>query len=131
VLARTLASRAAGHSGANELERALERLCQAQKPLLLAFSGEEPLDEELRRQGRLERLARWPNLELTSLPGRDHTLRPIEAQRHALTLLDQALERALAPRRRDPERGPRSSGVPAGADGAAADLHSPGAVGQP
>ena len=39
------------------------------------FSGQEPLHEEPKRQGRLDQASRWPNIALEGLPGDDHTLR--------------------------------------------------------
>jgi hypothetical protein len=86
--------------GGDQLDASLDRLREQDTALLLAFSGEEPLQEELQRQGRLTHLDRWPNLQLGVLPGRDHTLRPVEAQSRARELLDSALDREIA-------RGPR------------------------
>jgi predicted ATP-grasp superfamily ATP-dependent carboligase/alpha/beta superfamily hydrolase len=95
ILGRGLTRRGARLTGGDELDRSFDRLGNSAKHILLAFSGEEPLHEELLRQGRMERLERWPNVELSGLPGRDHTLRPIEAQATARALLDHALERQL------------------------------------
>jgi hypothetical protein len=39
----------------------------------------------------IARLEQWPNVELESLPGRDHTLRPINAQRAGHDFLDRQL----------------------------------------
>ena len=61
----------------------------------MAFSAEEALYLELEREGFLARAHRWPTLRLEHLPGRDHTLRPIAAQRAARALLDRELEREL------------------------------------
>lgn len=63
---------------------------------LLAFSGREPLHEELGRDGYLARLAEWPSVRLALLPGAVHTLRPLAAQRAGHAVIDEALERRLA-----------------------------------
>jgi len=63
---------------------------------LLAFSGREPLHEELGRDGYLARLAEWPSVRLALLPGAVHTLRPLAAQRAGNAVIDEALERRLA-----------------------------------
>jgi hypothetical protein len=64
--------------------------------LVLAFSGDEPVHDELAADGILEGLDRWPNVELVSLPAADHTLRPLEAQDAAAALLEAELTRLLA-----------------------------------
>jgi hypothetical protein len=61
----------------------------------MAFSTDEPLYLELERGGFLAKAHRWPTLRLERLPGRDHTLRPIVAQRAAHALLDRELQREL------------------------------------
>jgi pimeloyl-ACP methyl ester carboxylesterase len=72
-----------------------DRLRDLDTRLTMAFSGEEPLDAELRAEGIPARLERWPSIELASLPGDDHTLRAISAQVAAREFLDGELERAL------------------------------------
>jgi len=84
------------HGDSDELDLALDELMGQDKRLRFMFSEEEPLHEELERQGRLSRGERWPNLELDLLPGRDHTLRPPNSQRRAHAVLDRALEQELA-----------------------------------
>jgi pimeloyl-ACP methyl ester carboxylesterase len=84
------------HGDNDELDLALDELRSHDKRLRFMFSEEEPLHEELERQGRLRHGERWPNLELDLLPGRDHTLRPAESQRRAHDVLDRALEQELA-----------------------------------
>lgn len=79
----------------DELDLALDRLCATGKQLAFVFSGNEPLHEELKRQGRLEQERRWPNIALEELPGDDHTLRPSSSQHCAHDALDRALEREL------------------------------------
>jgi alpha-beta hydrolase superfamily lysophospholipase len=61
--------------------------------VLVAFSGDEPLGEEVEREHLAERASRWPNVEFATLPGFDHTLRPLSSQRAAAELLDQELAR--------------------------------------
>jgi hypothetical protein len=87
--------RSARRAGEDELDRALDRLRDNDKHLQFIFSENEPLHEELERQGRLQQHDRWPNLELTVIPGRVHTLNPPYSQRHAHKALDQALDQAL------------------------------------
>jgi len=92
---RTLARRRARRLGGDELDDALDQLREAGKHILFAFSENEPLYEELEREGHWDRRDHWPNVTFEFIPGRDHTLRPIESQRRAHELLDRALEREL------------------------------------
>jgi pimeloyl-ACP methyl ester carboxylesterase len=80
----------------DELDLALDQLNSMDKHLKFMFSEDEPLHEELERQGRLNGDERWPNLELDLLPGSDHTLRPANSQQRAHDVLDRALEQELA-----------------------------------
>ncbi|HEX3511506.1 MAG TPA: hypothetical protein VHT27_10465 [Solirubrobacteraceae bacterium] len=64
--------------------------------LRLIFSGNEPLLEELERDGSREILERMPNVTLEAISGQIHTLRPREAQREAHAALDRGLQAALA-----------------------------------
>jgi alpha-beta hydrolase superfamily lysophospholipase len=77
------------------LQDALRRLDRSGQRSLFVFSGEEPLYEELDGDGGIERLERWPHVELVRIPGHDHTLRPPAARRGAYEALDRALEREL------------------------------------
>lgn len=81
-----------GKSLRTELEPELDRIEAAGSRLVFAFSGEEPLYEELEAEGMLEKLRARPNVLLTELPGSDHTLRPTEAQLALRELLDAELE---------------------------------------
>ncbi|MDQ6811632.1 MAG: alpha/beta fold hydrolase [Actinomycetota bacterium] len=94
LLRRTIA-RAHARGEGDELELALDRLTSTGTQLVFAFSEEEPLHEELSRQGRLARNERWPNLRLDLLPGSDHTLRPAYSQQRAYDALDRALQHEL------------------------------------
>ena len=78
------------------IDRGLDRLRDAETRLVLAFSQDEALHDELQRDGILARLERWPNVALESLPARDHTLRPIVAQRAVHELLDRQLTTEVA-----------------------------------
>jgi len=82
-----------GHEG---LESALDRLRDEGRSVLLAFSGNEPLHDEMRADGLLAQPLRWPNLRLAELPGHIHTLRTVATQRRTHALLDEALEAELA-----------------------------------
>ena len=76
-----------------EIDTDLDRLRDRGADLTMAFSGGEPLHTELQVKGILGQLERWPNLRLVDLPGSDHSLRPIAAQRAAAELLDAELAR--------------------------------------
>lgn len=73
----------------------MERLRARRVALLLAFSGDEPLEAELRDGPWATDPDAWPDLVRIDIPGRDHTLRPIVAQRAASRALDEALAREL------------------------------------
>jgi dienelactone hydrolase len=90
---RHLIARWRSHGERDELDVALDRLSSLNKHLVFVFSENEPLYEELQRQGRLG--DRWPKVALELLPGRDHTLRPAYSQRRAHDALDRALEHEL------------------------------------
>ena len=61
--------------------------------VILAFADDEPVRDELEADGLLAHLGRWPNVVLAHLPGRDHTLRPMVAQRAYHELLEGELAR--------------------------------------
>jgi hypothetical protein len=93
--ARRLRRLGRGSDETGRLEADLDRLRESGTTLTMAFSESEPLFEELSASGILGRLGNWPNVELTRLPGNDHTLRPIDAQAGAREMLDRGLMRAL------------------------------------
>jgi pimeloyl-ACP methyl ester carboxylesterase len=66
-------------------------------PALMVFTGRESLADEFEREGRPQRMERWPNVTIEQVPGRDglHTLKPIWLQRRVHELLDKGLEREL------------------------------------
>lgn len=78
------------------IDEALERLRESDTRVVMAFSDDEALHAELSRLGVLARLPRWPNVVLERLPGRDHTLRHVTAQRAVHELLDRELQNELA-----------------------------------
>lgn len=80
---------------AGPVETLLDTLRNSGTRVVLAFSGEEPVHDELAADGILAKAGRWPNLVVTTLPGADHTLRPMAAQRAAIGLLDRELDRVL------------------------------------
>jgi pimeloyl-ACP methyl ester carboxylesterase/alpha/beta superfamily hydrolase len=115
--------------GGSELDRALDRLRDANKQVRFMFSGPEPLREELEREGRAQSGDRWPNVGFDFIPGDDHILRAPQSQRLTHEALDRALEREL---RRSPSRG-RDPAPPARGDsptpsGGADDQHRAGRV---
>ena len=67
-------------------------------PALMLLAGAEPVLDELRREGLLEHLDRWPNTAFEILPGEAdlHTLRPLWLQRRVHALLDAGLDAELA-----------------------------------
>lgn len=79
----------------SRLERMLEQLRDARTRVVLAFAGDEPVYDELMADGVLARMDRWPNVVMTRLPGDDHTLRPIAAQRALHRTFDRELQRLL------------------------------------
>jgi alpha-beta hydrolase superfamily lysophospholipase len=94
--ARTRASwRAARHG--DELEQALERLQATGTELFGVFTAEEPLLEELERNGGLARMQRRPNVRIELIPGplTSHTLEPLPLQQAVHRALDGALEQQL------------------------------------
>jgi pimeloyl-ACP methyl ester carboxylesterase len=84
LVRRPFAERAA--SGGTAIAADLSSL-PADRRLVLAFSGSEPLREELEAVGVADHLDRWPGVEIVELPGADHTLRPATANRAALDLI--------------------------------------------
>jgi len=95
MVARRAHTRWHARHGDDELDRALDRLRDTGKQLRFMFSGLEPLYEELELEGRMQRMDRWPNVGFDVIPGQDHLLRPLEAQRFAHEALDRALEEEL------------------------------------
>ena len=82
--------------GLVDQELALNQMTAAQARFVLAFSGDEPLHDELDEAGVLARMGALRNVEVVELPGRDHTLRPLAAQRAAHALLARAISAEAA-----------------------------------
>jgi alpha/beta superfamily hydrolase len=82
-----------GAASKDELDELFDRLRDLGKSGLLVFSGAEPLDYEFAREGRLERLGDWPNLELVRIgsSAETHTLQPLSIQAEAYALLDRTV----------------------------------------
>jgi dienelactone hydrolase len=95
-------------SGRDELDKALDRLLETDKQVHFFFSGDEPLHEEFKLEGRLGKFDRRPHVALEIIPGRVHTLRPLEAQLAAHRALDLALDYEL---KRVPANSPDGSAM--------------------
>jgi hypothetical protein len=94
-LAGRLRSRA---TGGDPLDVALDRLRDQGTAVRLRFTDGEPLYDELERSGHLARLARWPNVTVTPLPGPTdaHTLQVVRMQAGVHRELDGFLDEQLA-----------------------------------
>jgi pimeloyl-ACP methyl ester carboxylesterase len=93
--------RAAGRArarrrGGDQLDLALDSLRDSDQTVLLVFSEDEPLYDEMVRDGHVARRERWPNLKLRLIPGLDHTMREIHSQHAAHTEIDRAIDEELA-----------------------------------
>lgn len=79
--------------GKDPLDVVLDRLRERDSRLLMIFTPYEQVYEELRREGRIERLDRWPNVRVDELPGEGfaHTLQPLPLQHHVNAMLDEAV----------------------------------------
>jgi pimeloyl-ACP methyl ester carboxylesterase len=86
-----------GRRPSDEIDRSLDSLRDAGKPVLLLFSEDEPLHRDLTGSGHIERLARWPNVTLELVHGRDHPLRPLFSQREVHDAFDRWLRPIVAP----------------------------------
>ena len=95
-----------GRSFAAQLEADVDRVAATRTRVVLAFSGDEPLDLELRATGVAAKVAATDGFETRTLPGRDHTLRPLSAQRAVKELILAEIA-AAAERVAGPEAAPR------------------------
>lgn len=84
---------------AERLVHMLDGLREADTRVVLAFSGDEPMYDELKADGMADQLDRWPTVVLADLPGDDHTLRPIAAQRAFHRFIDRELDLLIAKRK--------------------------------
>jgi hypothetical protein len=62
----------------------------------IAFSGDEPLHDELRAQGKVAQLEAL-GVRFHALPYPSHTLKPAEAQAAANAILDEAVAQVFPP----------------------------------
>jgi pimeloyl-ACP methyl ester carboxylesterase len=95
--ARMRAGRPGREDGADRLTVALDRLEANGTELLGVFTADEPVFEELTRDGGLERMRARRNVCVESIPGplTSHTLEPLPLQHAVAALLDEALLRTL------------------------------------
>jgi pimeloyl-ACP methyl ester carboxylesterase len=101
---RAGAGRPTERSQAANIEHALDQLRDRGTETLLLFSQGEALHGQLARQGVLDRLERWPNLTVETIPSSNHMFRALWLQRHVHATLDRGLERALAAAGHDARR---------------------------
>jgi pimeloyl-ACP methyl ester carboxylesterase len=80
----------------DRVSQVMRRMQAAPLRSLFLFSAGEPLEEELIAGGWLPQIETWPNVTVTRVAVRDHTLRPLMAQQAAHAALDRALETELA-----------------------------------
>jgi pimeloyl-ACP methyl ester carboxylesterase len=96
---RRLAGSLRGHDDRPDpLEPLLDALRDRGQRGTLVFTGKEPLREELAATGVLDRLDRWPNLELLTIgisSVATHGLTPIWLQQQVHQLVDGVLDREL------------------------------------
>jgi len=86
------------------------------KRVLFLFSDHEPVEAELHRSGNHGRLTASAKVTFGRIAVRDHTLRPVWAQREAHAALDVAVLREL-------EQARGRDAVPAHIAGPAGDRH--------
>ena len=98
IIAPRQGKRAAREQAAREpIEDLFDALRDRDQRALLLFTGKEVLHRELSHKGVLDRIDRWPNLELALMgtSADTHTLTPLWLQRQVHELLDRALEDEL------------------------------------
>jgi pimeloyl-ACP methyl ester carboxylesterase len=99
---RATQTREARRTMGEELDSDLDLLRDRGQNGLLLFTAQEPIGEELDRDGHLARWERWPNVDFATDPqlrlgtGDHHTLRPLWLQQLVHARLDEALDRELA-----------------------------------
>jgi alpha/beta superfamily hydrolase len=88
---------AGGQPGHEPIEGLFDELRDRGQRGLLLFTGKEVLRRELTEKGVLDRLDRWPNLELALMgtSADTHTLTPLWLQREVHALVDRVLEDEL------------------------------------
>lgn len=85
------AGSAADESQLRPATDAFDKLEDAETAVLVLFSQDEPLYEQLRRLGVLDRLGRWANVKVEQLATSDHHVRPLSAQEFLQARIDQFL----------------------------------------
>jgi len=78
---------------ARRLDAEIDELVASGCRIAWVFADREPLQAELTRTGRLDELLASPNVTLERIHVRDHTMRPLWAQRELHAALDRALTR--------------------------------------
>ena len=89
---------------------ALDLLASRGTRVLLVFSRDEFLLEQLERQGQLAETARWPLLEVERLASRDHELRVLAVQDVVYARIERLLAATTAPASRGSGRPRPASG---------------------
>jgi len=118
VLRTSLRRRKGRIRRAQETVMYLDRLHDRGTELLLQFSADEGLYEDLVRDGHLAQLDRWPNLRVELIPSVDHTFRALPLQAQVRRGVDDALARAL-------ERIPASESTEGGREPSAEPVTEP------
>ncbi len=97
VTPRRERSAADGSSAREPIEDLFDALDDRDQRAVLMFTGKEPLHRELAKKGVLDRLDRWPSLELAIMgtSADTHTLTPVWLQRQAHALADRVLRDEL------------------------------------
>lgn len=93
---RARASHPVEREQSEQIEQVLDMLRDRGTEALMLLSRGEGLHDQLRRQGVLDRLERWPNLVVEQIPTHDHMFRALWLQRHVHASLDRALDRMIA-----------------------------------
>jgi dienelactone hydrolase len=96
--ARWLARRRGGAEAGSlqdRVNRVMRQIQAAPQRFVFLFSAAEPLEEELVNGGWLPQIEDWPNVTVTRVAVRDHTLRPLMAQQEAHAALDRAVAAEL------------------------------------
>jgi alpha-beta hydrolase superfamily lysophospholipase len=78
-----------------EVEALLDRLRESDTRLTMGFCDNEPILADLKEDGIVEHLSRWPNVVVTDLAGDGHALSSIQAQRSGFEVADAAIAAAL------------------------------------
>jgi hypothetical protein len=81
-----------------QIVRSFDRLRERGQEATLIFCDGEPLRDELEEGGLVADDARWPNVTIELVPGRDHTFRPVWMHPSVHEAVDRALERAIPPK---------------------------------